>query len=148
MYSFSKSSSNWSKTKTEAVPKKPGDTGEARGRRDAKGRRKREEKGEKDEQMGVNCKRRELKGAAGLCRTLAGVQTISRVVTDPSKSAAKAKRPEGHRGPRASVFLGSLFRSGTTSWRGGGPHCRTSSRRLSFASKGREKQHRQRRRSL
>lgn len=72
------------------------------------------------------------------------MQTISRVVTGPSKSATKAKRPEGHRGPRASVFLGSLFRSGTTSWRGGGPHCRTSSRRLSFASKGREKQHRQR----
>lgn len=57
-------------------------------------------------------------------------------------SEMQQKRRGGPKDTTRSVFLGSLFRSGTTSWRGGGPHCRTSSRRLSSATKGREKQHR------
>lgn len=80
--------------------------------------------------------------------SLARVQTISRIVTVPIEVRDESVSGR-RRTPRAlwythSVFLGSLFRSGTTSWRGGGPHCTTSSRRLSFACKGREKQHRQR----
>ena len=69
-----------------------------------------------------------------------GCKRFQGSLPSPRNPRRKRNGPKDTAGPVASVFLGSLFRSGTTSWRGGGPHCRTSSRRLSFAAKGREKQ--------
>lgn len=80
---------------------------------------------------------------------MAGCKRFQGSLPSPRNPRRKRNGPKDTAGPVASVFLGSLFRSGTTSWRGGGPHCRTSSRRLSFAAKGREKRNAKRaRRSL